>query len=66
MLSKNHKNVGIRIRIEAELRDAFVNACHTQQSSASDVLREFMRAYAAQHHNGQQASLFPAKSDKKK
>ena len=65
MLSKNCKNVGIRIRIEAELRDVFVEACHAQQSSASDVLREFMRVYAAQHHYGKQASLFSAKSDKK-
>jgi hypothetical protein len=53
-----HKDVGVRIRIEKELRDAFVSACHAQNRQASDVLRSFMRAFAAQNQSGRQADLF--------
>lgn len=52
------KNVGIRIRVEEELRKAFQGACLAEQRQASDVLREFMRAFADQHGGGLQASLF--------
>ena len=41
------KDCGMRIRIEKELREAFVQACHAQERAASDVLREFMRVFAA-------------------
>jgi hypothetical protein len=54
------KNVGIRIRVEEELRTAFQSACLAEQRQASDVLREFMRAFADQHSGGLQASLFAA------
>ena len=52
------KNVGIRIRVEEELRKAFQGACMAEQRQASDVLREFMRTFADQHGGGLQASLF--------
>lgn len=52
------KDTGIRIRVEKELRAAFVAACRSEVRQASDVLREFMRAYADQHQSGMQRSLF--------
>ncbi len=42
------KDVGLRIRIERDLRDTFVEACRFQGVAASEVLREFMRLYAHQ------------------
>lgn len=42
------KDVGLRIRIDKDLRQAFVEACRTQDMPASEVLREFMRQYAEQ------------------
>lgn len=42
------KDVGLRIRINKELRQAFVEACQAQDMPASEVLREFMRHFAEQ------------------
>lgn len=44
------KDVGLRIRVDRDLRDAFVEACRTQDIPASEVLREFMRTYT-RHNN---------------
>lgn len=52
------KDVGIRIRVDKELREAFRGACASENSLASEVLRDFMRSYADQHDSGKQASLF--------
>lgn len=54
------KDVGIRIRVERELREAFQGACLAENRQASDVLREFMRLFADRHSGGLQASLFAA------
>jgi hypothetical protein len=51
------KNSGMRIRVEKELREAFVQACRTQNRAAADVLRDFMRSFADRHRQGQ-ADLF--------
>ena len=51
------KNSGMRIRVEKELRDAFMRACRAQELHASDVLRDFMRAFTEQQQQGQ-ADLF--------
>lgn len=51
------KDCGMRIRIERELRDAFVASCQSQGLGASEVLRDFMRAFTAKHSSGQ-AMLF--------
>lgn len=45
------KDVGLRIRIDRDLRDAFVEACRSQDVAASEVLREFMRSYTQQTHS---------------
>ena len=39
------KDVGLRIRIQRNLRDDFLSACRGQDKPAAQVLREFMRAY---------------------
>lgn len=51
------KDSGLRIRVDAELREAFVRACRARNEVASEVLREFMRAYADKQQAGQ-ADLF--------
>ena len=52
------KDVGLRIRVQRELRDKFVEACRAKDKPAAQVLREFMRAYVEQHPTGQ-AELKP-------
>ena len=43
------KDAGLRIRIDRELREAFVEACRGQDRPAAQVLREFMREYVSAH-----------------
>lgn len=38
------KDAGMRIRVEQELRDAFVAACQKMDVPAAQVLREHMKA----------------------
>ena len=52
------KNLGIRIRVDKELRDAFQAACKAENRLASDVIREFMGSFAERSFNGKQQSLF--------
>ncbi|MEI4195912.1 plasmid-related protein [Roseovarius sp. E0-M6] len=42
------KNVGLRIRIDRDLREQFLKACQADDKPAAQVLREFMRAYVAE------------------
>jgi hypothetical protein len=39
------KDAGMRIRVEPELRDKFVNLCRDNDVPAAQVLRSFMREY---------------------
>lgn len=39
------KEVGIRIRVDEQLRRDFTEACKSQDQTASQVLRNFMRGY---------------------
>ena len=39
------KDVGLRIRIDRDLREQFLKACQAEDKPAAQVLREFMRAY---------------------
>jgi hypothetical protein len=54
------KDSGMRIRVEREHRDAFVQACQSQGLVASEVLRNFMRNFAAKHSSEQAALFAPA------
>lgn len=47
------KDVGLRIRVERELREAFQEVCLTQNRHGSEVLREFMQTYVERHQQGQ-------------
>lgn len=51
------KDAGMRIRVERELRDAFVAACQSQGLVAAEVLRRFMQGFADKHRS-EQAALF--------
>ena len=42
------KDVGLRIRVQRELREQFLEACKAQDKPAAQVLREFMREYVAE------------------
>lgn len=59
------KDSGMRIRVEKDLRDAFVQACRAQDRAASDVLRDFMRAFTEKQHLGQADLFLSAKQDQK-
>lgn len=39
------KEIGIRIRVNEQLRRDFTEACKSQDQTASQVLRSFMRSY---------------------
>jgi hypothetical protein len=52
------KTAGFRIRVEPELRDAFVNSCRTHDISAAQVLRAYMRYYVQEHAREMQGDLF--------
>lgn len=41
------KDVGLRIRVQRELREQFLEACRAEDKPAAQVLREFMREYVA-------------------
>lgn len=66
MRAMSSKDVGVRIRVEKELRDAFQEACLAEGRIASDLLREFMRMFAEQHAGGWQRSLFAPSSKKER
>ena len=42
------KDAAMRVRVEQELRDAFIAACQSQHIPAAQVLRQFMRGYVEQ------------------
>jgi hypothetical protein len=46
------KDTGFRIRVERDLRDAFLEACRAQDKPAAQVIREFMRRCVARHRGG--------------
>ena len=39
------KDVGLRIRVQRDLREQFLEACQADDKPAAQVLREFMREY---------------------
>lgn len=48
------KDVGLRIRVQRELREQFLEACKAQDKPAAQVLREFMREYVAEQEEKKQ------------
>jgi hypothetical protein len=43
------KDVGLRIRVQRDLREQFLAVCQAEDKPAAQVLREFMRAYVREH-----------------
>lgn len=56
------KNSGLRIRIERELREKFLEVCREQDRPAAQVIREFMREYIASHQNQEDQRKLPKNS----
>ncbi|MCL4677202.1 MAG: hypothetical protein KJ017_01255 [Alphaproteobacteria bacterium] len=46
------KDSGLRIRVERELREKFVELCREQDRPAAQVIREFMKQYVRDHSDG--------------
>lgn len=44
------KDVGLRIRVQRELREQFLEACKAQDKPAAQVLREFMREFIEENN----------------
>jgi len=43
------KDAGLRIRVQRDLREKFLEVCRAQDKPAAQVLREFMREYVTEH-----------------
>ena len=48
------KDAGLRVRVESDLRKAFVESCRADGQTAAQVLRECMRQYVERARAGQQ------------
>jgi hypothetical protein len=59
------KEAGMRIRVEPELREAFITACRGQDMPAAQVLRGFMREYVRKCQRVQSKTTVAPKADKK-
>jgi hypothetical protein len=59
-IALKNKNSGLRLRVEKNFRQEFLDACRADGRVAADVLREFMRDYIAQNHASAQPDLFGA------
>ena len=42
------KDVGMRVRVDLALRGEFLAACRSEDRSAAQVIRDFMRRYVAE------------------
>jgi uncharacterized protein YnzC (UPF0291/DUF896 family) len=52
------KDVAFKIRIEEKLRQEFLEVCRSEDLTAAQVVRRFMREYIDQHRGAMQQSLF--------
>ena len=52
------KDAGLRLRVEREIRQEFVEACRAEGKTAAQVLREYMRDYIARNRAAAQGELF--------
>lgn len=53
-----NKSAALRIRIDPDLHQQFLNVCQKQDVPASQVLRQYMRSYVEQFSHGLQSDLF--------
>ena len=61
-ITMSKKDVGLRIRVDRELRNEFLDICRTQDRPASQILREYMRTYINEYRESQQGVLFREES----
>lgn len=54
------KDAGLRLRVEREIREEFIDACRAEGKTAAQVLREYMRDYIARNRAAAQRELFPS------
>ena len=47
------KDSGLRIRVEKELREKFLDICREQDKPAAQVIREFMRQYIEEREHSE-------------
>ncbi len=47
------KDSGLRIRVQRDLRDRFLEVCRAQDRPAAQVIREFMREYVERQEDSQ-------------
>ena len=52
------KSAALRVRIDPDLHDDFLNSCKELDMSASHVLRQFMRVFVEKQGKGSQRELF--------
>ena len=52
------KESGMRIRVDADVKQSFIDACKSNDVTASQVLRAFMRDYIELNNNPVQKKLF--------
>ncbi len=52
------KDAGLRLRVEREIRQEFVEVCRAEGKTAAQVLREYMREYIARNRAAAQRELF--------
>jgi hypothetical protein len=52
------KDAGLRLRVEREIRQEFVEVCRAEGKTAAQVLREYMRDYIARNRAAAQRELF--------
>jgi Ribbon-helix-helix protein len=57
-MSVKTKSAGLRVRVEPELREEFVEICRTEGRPAAQVLRDFMRRYVSENRAAAQRELF--------
>ena len=47
------KDAGLRVRVQRDLRELFLEACRAQDKPAAQVLRGFMRDYIAKYRSSE-------------
>jgi hypothetical protein len=52
------KDAGLRLRVEREIRQEFVEVCRAEGKTAAQVLREYMRDYITRNRAAAQRELF--------
>ncbi|MEO0383055.1 MAG: hypothetical protein AAF234_05820 [Pseudomonadota bacterium] len=58
------KDAGLRIRIDKNLRERFLEVCRAQDKPAAQVIREFMREYVQAHKAANDVPVTQEKQEK--